>query len=87
MIMKPGTNTIGYVPGEFLRKHNDPYDEDCLGFLYGPENDDQAAVPVPARSSEPVVYVAIEDYQTEDARQMSFSKGTLLVVVEKCEDG
>ena len=32
-------------------------------------------------------YVAIEDYTTDDPRQISFTMGTTLIVVEKSEDG
>ena len=97
--MKP-TNQLGYVPGDYLVEHKEADDDtvdDCLGFVCNanPIENDQTvpAVPpdtprMPSRSREPVMYVAIEDYLTTgDARQMSFSKGSLLEVVEKCEDG
>jgi len=32
-------------------------------------------------------YIAIEDYHTEDPRQICFKKGTPLIVVETSEDG
>ena len=32
-------------------------------------------------------YVAVEDYATDDPRQISFTMGTTLIVVEKSEDG
>ena len=32
-------------------------------------------------------YTALTDYSTDDPRQVCFKKGTLLIVVEKSEDG
>ena len=32
-------------------------------------------------------YVAIEDYETDDPRQLSFIKEEVVLVIEKSEDG
>ena len=77
---------LGYVPSSFLKKCEDAgefqstveLEEKYLGFVSSNA----------LESIDPSMkYITIEDYFPDDPRQISFMKGTLLVVLERSEDG
>ena len=87
-----GGDEVGYVPGDFLKRYDPAQigDENSvevrkkyLGFVSSAAMTDS----VTAEVDSAMKYVAIEDYQSNDPRQLCFSEGTLLIVVEKSEDG
>ena len=85
MSKKGETERVGLVPGDFLKRY------DCDGDQDQVDAGDRAMVSSEAIlggiADPSMLYVVIEDYQTEDPRQLSLSKGTQLVVLETCEDG
>ena len=52
----------------------------CLGFVCSMALGEEEIDPT-------LKYIATEDYTTDDPRQISFTMGTTLIVVEKSEDG
>lgn len=72
------SHQIGYVPGAFLKPQGpeeQSSDSEYLGFVSSTEAD-------------PVLeYIAVEDYFSSDLRQISFSEGTRLILLEKSDDG
>ena len=83
---------VGYVPGDFLKRYDRPHPEidssvnvrkKYLGFV--------SSAALSERIIEEVdlilKYVAIEDYTSDDPRQISFVEGAELIVIEKSEDG
>ncbi len=76
--------TVGYIPGSFLRARDllstVELQRECLGFV---------SSIIPEEADSPLIqkYTAIEDYFPDDSRQVSFSRGDVLIVVEKSEDG
>ena len=83
---------IGYVPGDFLKRFDPAQSGDensievrkkYLGFVSSAAMTDS----VTAEVDSALKYVATEDYQSDDPRQLCFSEGTVLIVVEKSEDG
>ena len=78
---------VGLVPGDFLKRYDTLVNENHPA-ANGEDNGiilSEAILGGIADQS--MLHVAIEDYETEHPRQMSFSKGTQLVVIEVCEDG
>lgn len=81
---------VGLVPGDFLKRYdtlvNESHDSTAV-----PSSEDGGIVSSEAIlggiADQSMLYVAVEDYETENPRQISFSKGTQLVVIEMCEDG
>lgn len=77
---------LGYVPGSFLKWYEGPNElqttlelqEKHLGFICSVAMEEM---------NPSLMYVAIEEYTTDDPRQISFTRGTVLIVVEKEEDG
>ena len=87
-----GEEEIGYVPGDFLKRFDPAQSGDensievrkkYLGFVSSAAMTDS----VTAEVDSALKYVATEDYQSDDPRQLCFSEGTVLIVVEKSEDG
>ena len=66
------------MPGAFLKPQGpeeQSSDSEYLGFVSSTEVD-------------PVLeYIAVEDYFSSDLRQISFSEGTRLILLEKSDDG
>ncbi len=84
-----GEERVGYIPGDFLKRY-DPtqnVDEDSiknyLGFVSPAALTDSARADVDSA----LKYVAIEDYTSDDPRQLCFTEGTQVIVIEKSEDG
>ena len=76
---------IGYMPGDFLKRRERIHLETSVEI-----RNTYLGLVSPAALEEidsSLKYVAIEDYQTDDGRQMSFMEGDHLVVVDKSEDG
>ena len=81
-----GKSELGYIPGSFLKKYEGATDfnssvelkDTCLGFVSSVAIDEIELS---------LKYIATEDYITDDPRQVSFTAGTLFIVVEKSEDG
>ena len=80
---------VGRVPGDFLKRYdalvNEKHDPAANEDSYSGAVSSEAILSRIADSS--MLYVTVEEYRTEDPRQISFSKGTQLVVVEVSEDG
>ena len=78
----------GYVPATFLKKRpDDPRiteateaEEEMLGFATS------LALSLDQVDME-LKYIAIDSYQSDDFRQLTFPKGAIIVVVEMTEDG
>ena len=86
-VTKGESAKVGLVPGDFLKRYDfvGSQDQDKI------DSDDRGKVSPEAIlggiADPSMLYVAIEDYQTEDCRQLSFDEGAQLVVLETCEDG
>ena len=86
-VKKGESEKVGLVPGDFLKRY------DFVGSQDHDETDSDDRGKVSPEAilggiAEPsMLYVAIEDYRTEDPHQLSFDEGTQLVVLETCEDG
>ncbi len=87
-----GEEKVGYIPGDFLKKYdragNGGEEEDSvrhyLGFV------SPAALAESSKTEEVdsmLKYVTIEDYSSDDPRQLCFTEGTQVIVIEKSEDG
>ena len=80
---------VGLVPGDFLKRYDTLVKENHNSA--SPNHEDNGIVSPEAIlggiADPSMLYVAIEDYETEHPRQISFSKGMELVVIEVCEDG
>ena len=83
---------VGYVPGDFLKKHNpasgngqedsiSPY----MGFVCPAALTESSQIMEEVDST--MKYISIEDYSSDDPRQLCFSEGTQVIVIEKSEDG
>ena len=89
-VYKTEGDECGYVPASFLKKLGDPEalmsptdTRDILGFVFSLTHD-QEATPTIA----PVLsYTALDNYKTDDTRQLSFPVGAVLTIIEKSEDG
>ena len=86
-VNKGESEKVGLVPGDFLKRYDFVGDRDQDEV----DGDDRGKVSPKAIlggiADPSMLYVATEDYQTEDHRQLSFDEGTQLVVLETCEDG
>ena len=81
---------VGYISGDYLKPykpHNEltltSSEEDIqqyLGFVCKVEVE-------PAANTMPPKYIAIEEYNTKDSRQLCLRKGETVLVIEKSEDG
>lgn len=94
------TDKYGYVPASFLRKIGEPgggeplasssSTSDVLGFVGSLKQTPINGTTEPESHTTDLnllEYVAIDDYNTEDTRQVSFPEGAVLIVIEKSEDG
>ena len=89
-VYKNEGDECGYVPASFLKKLGDseapmsPTDtRDILGFVFSLTHDQEATSTVAPVLS----YTALDDYETDDTRQLSFPVGAVLTIIEKSEDG
>ena len=79
---------IGLVPGDFLKRYDTLVGENHNQAANNEESSIVSSEAILSGVADPsMLYVAVEDYETEHACQISFSKGTQLVVIEVCEDG
>ena len=81
---------VGLVPGDFLKRYDTLVNENH-NINPTANSEDGGIISSEAIlggiADQSMLYVAIEDYETEHPRQIGFSKGTQLVVIEVCEDG
>ena len=88
-VQKIDSGECGYIPASFIKKIGDPEllespvdTSEILGFVtsvvFSPQDID---------IDPSLKYIAIDDYDTKDERQLSFTEGAVLVIVEKSEDG
>lgn len=86
-VKKGESAKLGLVPGDFLKRYEFTGNQDQNEI----NSDDRGKVSPEAIlggiADPSMLYVAIEDYRTEDSRQLSFDEGAQLVVLETCEDG
>lgn len=85
-----GSN-VGYVPGDFLKRRKDDaqtenlidIQRENLGFVSSAALTEDVLHEIDSMWK----YIAIEDYSSDDPRQISFTEGAELIVIETSEDG
>lgn len=78
----------GLVPGDFLKRYDTLVNENHNPATNNEDSGIVSSEAILGGVADPsMLYVAVEDYETEHPQQISFSKGTQLVVIEVCEDG
>lgn len=79
---------IGLVPGDFLKRYETLVNENHNQVANNEDCGIVSSDAILGGVADPsMLYVAVEDYETEHPCQISFSKGTQLVVIEVCKDG
>lgn len=78
---KRNEEEIGYISREYLKAHQE-YEQCKMGECFSDKEMDMEEI-----TSEELKYEAIEDYHTDDPRQLSMEKEEVILVIEKSEDG
>lgn len=84
---------MGYLPGDFLQRYDPALNNSCVELRK--QLDELNSPPTASTGTEAATeevdialqYVAIEDYSTNDTRQLCFTEGEQVIVIEKSEDG